>query len=122
MTDSILMTIRPLVGVESSDSTFDDELIPAINTALSTLCQLGVGPKSGVCITDETGCWSELYQDQALNMVRTYVHLSTKLKFDPPANSFTVKALTDELDELAWRISVAVESSGGDGSVPGICS
>lgn len=106
---SILETIRPLVGVEPTDSSFDDELIPSINSALSVLAQLGVGPVGGVMITGTNEDWSQVITDPSLEFVKTFVQLKTRLIFDPPQSSAVIAAYEKQIDELTYRINVAVE-------------
>ena len=44
MVDSILTSIKGLVGVTPSDTNFDNEIIIHINSAFMALQQPGVGP------------------------------------------------------------------------------
>ena len=53
MNDSILSTIKRLLGGNIEGNYFDDELIIDINSVLSILTQLGVGPKDGFVITKD---------------------------------------------------------------------
>lgn len=106
MTDSILDTIKELVLGHSEDSDFDTDLIVNINTALSYLCQLGVGPKDGFEITGSNETWSEfLENEKALKMVITYVYLRTKIVFDPPTGG-VLNSYESQIEELAWRLQV----------------
>lgn len=103
--DSILNTIKPMVGVEVDDKNFDMVLIPFINGALSILTQLGVGPTTGFRIADETKKWSELLGDREdLDLVATAIYIRVRLLFDPPQNAFLMTALKEELQETEWRI------------------
>lgn len=103
--DSILNTIKPMVGVEIDDKNFDMVLIPFINGALSVITELGVGPTTGFRITDETKTWSELLGDREdLDLVISDVYTRVRLKFDPPQNAFLVTALKEDLQETDWRI------------------
>lgn len=105
MVDSILKTIKSMVGVEVEDTNFDDALIPFINGALSVLTQLGVGPSTGFRIADDTKTWADLLGDREdLDLVKTNIYSRVRLKFDPPTNSFLVKALQEDITEMDWRI------------------
>ena len=122
MEDSILLTIKPLVNVELDDHDFDTDILVGINTALSVLSQVGVGPMGGLIVEDETATWSDLYTDDRLSMVRTFVHIKTKLIFDPPTNSAVLKALEEQASELIWRIEVAKDMiEGGAGNGYSVC-
>ena len=52
--ESILTSIKKLLGIEESYEIFDPDIILYINSAFSTLTQLGVGPEKGFSITDKT--------------------------------------------------------------------
>lgn len=114
--NSILLSIKSLIGgafYETSD--FNTDLIININSAFSILHQLGVGPENGFKITGENEVWSDFLGDSnVLEDVKIYVYLKTKLIFDPPANSFLVNAIQDEIKELEWRLNVAVDPAEED--------
>lgn len=110
MTNSILNTIKKQLGVPESQEVFDQDIIVLINSALSTLEQLGVGPVGGFAIDDETAEWGDLLgEDLRLNSVKTFVYLSVRLVFDPPATSFAIGAFEKRLEELTWRLQVAAD-------------
>ncbi len=113
MEDSILITIRNMiVGFTDSDTTFDSSLIIFINSALSVLTQLGVGPEEGFSIADETATWSDLLtnsQPGRLEMVKEYVFLRVKMMFDAPTVGGVINAYKERIDELTWRLNVAVD-------------
>ena len=108
--DSILDSVKKDLGIKFDYINFDPDIIMGINTAFSVLTQLGVGPKAGFSITDRSTEWSEyLLNDPRLNMVKTYVAKKTKLFFDPPTNGPLSEAFNKTLNELEWRINVAVD-------------
>ena len=110
VTESILDSTKAALGIVPSYKAFDDQLIMYINTAFSTLHQLGVGPDEGFFIIDNTASWDDfLNGKRLLNMVITYVHMSVRLMFDPPANSFATTAMKEQMKELEWRINVQVD-------------
>jgi len=105
MVESILDTIKPMVNVEVNNTSFDAVLIPFINSALSVVTQLGVGPVSGFRITDNTKTWTELLGTRTdLDIVVTNIYCRVRLGFDPPTNSFLVAALEHQKVETDWRI------------------
>jgi len=110
--DSILTSIKKLLGLEEDYEYFDTDIIFGINSALSVLTQVGVGPKNGFAINDKTAVWSDFLppNDYRLEMVKSYVHLKTKLVFDPPGTSFLIEANNKLAEELLWRILVTVET------------
>ncbi len=110
VTDSILDSTKASLGIYKDYKDFDDQIIMYINTAFSTLYQLGVGPSDGFAIDDSSTTWDEyLNENKLLNFVISYVHMNVRLMFDPPVNSFAVDALKKQIDELTWRINVAVD-------------
>ena len=110
MQDSILMTIRKLVCGDPYADHFDTDLLVHINACFSILNQLGVGPESGFVVTDETQSWSSYVSDnRTLNMVKTYVTLKVKKIFDPPLTSSVLEAMDKEINQLEWRLNVAVD-------------
>lgn len=112
MNDSILNSVKLQLGILPEYTVFDQQLILAINTAFSILHQLGVGPKDGYAIEDESNRWDEVVTKQSLNMVKSYVFLKVKLLFDPPATSFVLEAYNKQLAEMEWRINSEVEING----------
>lgn len=111
MNDSILNSVKLQLGILPEYTVFDQQLILAINTAFSILHQLGVGPKDGYAIEDESNRWDEVVTKQSLNMVKSYVFLKVKLLFDPPATSFVLDAYNKQLSEMEWRINSEVETN-----------
>ena len=105
--NSILTSIKKLLGISSDYTHFDDDIIMQINSAFSTLTQLGVGPVEGFEIQDASSTWDEFIDDPRLNFAKTYVQLKVKLAFDPPTSSALMESYNRQLDELTWRLSVA---------------
>ena len=112
--DSILTSIKKLLGIADEYEQFDTDIIMFINSAFSVLTQLGVGNESGFAITGKTETWddylsgSELVKEQ-LEMVKTYVYLKVRVAFDPPSSSFVLEAFNKQISELEWRINVVVD-------------
>lgn len=105
--DSILQSTKKVVGISPDDWTFDPDIIMHINSALSVVAQLGVGPLSGLQIEDETALWSALPVDPVdLSMVKNFVYLKVRLGFDPPQTSFSIEAIERQIRELEFRLNV----------------
>ena len=66
MNNSILNDIKKLLGIMESYEHFDVDIIIHINTAFSTLTQLGVGPSEGFSITNKTETWADFIGDDYL--------------------------------------------------------
>lgn len=109
--NSILTSIKKLLGIAEEYEHFDADLIMHINSVLMILTQLGVGPAEGFLIRDEDATWDEFIQGETnIEAVRTYVYLKVKLLFDPPLSSAVIESTNRLISELEWRLNVAAES------------
>lgn len=107
MSESILTSIKKVLGFEDDYEAFDVDIIMHINSVFSTLQQLGIGPIGGFSIEDKSTEWSAyLGDDPNLNAVKSYMYIRAKLMFDPPSNSFTLDSLDKQRLELEWRLNV----------------
>jgi hypothetical protein len=110
---SILTSTKQMLGLPEDHTDFDLDIIMHINSVLSTLNQLGVGPEVGFMIEDKTATWGAfLGSDPRLNNVKTYVYLRVRMIFDPPNTGFTTEAMKKQIEELEWRMNVHHESTG----------
>jgi hypothetical protein len=111
MDDSILNTIKKLIGMSESNTQFDIDVITGINTTLMILNRLGVGNK-GFKITGNSETWGDLLSDNDdLEAVKTYIHLKVKLLVDPPLSSTVMDCMKQMIAELEWRINEVAESN-----------
>lgn len=109
--ESILTSIKKLLGISEEYDHFDPDIIMHINSTFMTLNQLGVGPAEGFSIEDETSTWSDFISDNVkLEAVKSYIHLKVKLLFDPPSSSAVIEAISKSINELEWRLNVIVET------------
>ena len=105
MEESILKTIKQLIGCPDDFEQFDLDLIVHINSAFATLTHLGVGPKEGYRITGADNAWSEFEDDaQKLSLIKDYVYIKTRLLFDPPTSGSLMDSLKEQLKEMEWRL------------------
>lgn len=112
--DSILNTIKKLLGVDSSDDSFDIDIIVLINSVIPTLSQIGIGPSKGLMIMSSAEVWSDLIDPASsinLEGVKMYIYLKVKLIFDPPTSTSVMEAFNNSLKELEWRIMLSIESN-----------
>lgn len=109
--ESILTSIKKLLGISEEYEHFDSDIIMHINSVFSVLTQLGVGPSEGFSITDKYATWDDyLKDDPALSFVKTYIYLKVRLMFDTATMSSTVSdAINRQINELEWRINAAVD-------------
>jgi hypothetical protein len=112
--ESILDSIKKLIGIQEDDISFDRDIIWAINSVLSVLTQLGVGPKDGFQISGSSEIWSDFMdEDPKMNSVKSYVYMRVKMLFDPPLSASVSSAMLDAINEFEWRLNVQAESSQG---------
>jgi len=108
--DSILTSIKKLLGIAEDYEHFDTDIIMHINSTLMILNQLGVGPIEGFAIKDKTSTWNEFIKDSInIESVKTYTYLKVRLMFDPPQSSAVMEAINRQINELEWRLNVAVD-------------
>ena len=114
--DSILDSIKKLLGIQPEYTSFDEDIIVAINTSFATLNQLGVGPEGGYMIEDNTQTWNDYITTTNLNMVKTYIYLKSRLLFDPPTGG-VLDAIKNQLAELEFRLYVEVDPKVNDETI-----
>lgn len=108
--ESILTSIKKLLGISEEDTNFDTDIIIHINSALMILNQLGVGPSDGFSIEDASTEWSDfVYDTSQIESIKTYVYMKVKLIFDPPLSSSVMESMKQIISELEWRLQVAVD-------------
>jgi hypothetical protein len=110
--ESILDSIKKLLGVSEEYTQFDNDIIMHINTVFMNLTQIGVGPTAGFLIEDNGAIWTDfvdLENEIQLNAVKTYVYLKVKLLFDPPLSSSVVQSINNMISELEWRLNAVVD-------------
>lgn len=109
--DSILTSIKKLLGITEDYTIFDNDLTIHINSVFMILNQLGIGPERCYSIMDEAASWSDFLpeSDQNHEPVKTYMYLKVKLLFDPPASSIVMESMNRIISELEWRMTTQVE-------------
>ena len=95
--ESILTSIKKLLGIDESYTHFDPDLIMHINSVFSVLTQIGVGPANGFSITGKSETWSDF------------------IGKDAPLSSAAIDSINRQIGEFEWRLSVAA-SPGDDNS------
>lgn len=112
MSDSILDSVKKVLGLDPTYTAFDEDVILHINSVLATLNELGIGPAEGFAIADNTATWEALLgADPTLNSVKTYVYLRVRMLFDPPSTGYLVTAMQEQTRELEWRLNTKREAT-----------
>ena len=110
--DSILTSVKKMLGITDEYDHFDVDLIMHINSVFMILTQMGVGPSNGFTIEDEYAIWTDFIPaGQNLEAVKSYVYLKVRLLFDPPASSAVMEATNRMISEFEWRLHVMADSS-----------
>ena len=108
--ESILTSIKKMLGITEEYEHFDSDLIMHINSVFMILNQIGVGPSRGFSIKGEDEIWTDFIPDDSrLELVKSYMHLKVKLLFDPPLGSAVIEVMNRQIQEFEWRLSVAVD-------------
>lgn len=106
MEQSILLSIKQVLGLSPDFLAFDQDVLMHINSTFAILDQLGVGKFGGSYIVNQNAVWAdlELLPNQEA-MVKSYVFLKVRLLFDPPATSFGLEAAKQQVSEFEWRLT-----------------
>ena len=105
--DSILNSVKKMLGIEPDYTHFDSDITMHINAVFMILTQMGVGPVNGFVIYDSKAVWTDFVPDQIkVESIKTYVFLKVKLIFDPPLNSAVLEAMNRMISELEWRLNI----------------
>ena len=105
MSDSVLLSIKQMLGINPEDTSFDVNVIMSINTALTTLMDLGLTEVEDEIVIDDDMTWDDLLGGRTdIEYVKTYVYQKVKMIFDPPTSTAAIDAMQRSISELEWRI------------------
>lgn len=108
--DSILTSVKKMLGITAEYTHFDADIIMHINSVFMILHQLGVGPAEGFTIEGSYETWDEFIKDEfTIESVKSYMYLKVGLLFDPPTSTNVLEAKNRLASELEWRLNVAVD-------------
>ena len=109
--DSILTSVKKMLGITSEYTHFDADIIMHINSVFMILNQLGVGPKEGFSISSDVETWDEFTNDNlTIESVKSYMYLKVGLLFDPPTSSNVLDARNRLVSELEWRLNAIADT------------
>lgn len=110
--ESILTSIKMLLGISEEYEHFDPTIIMHINSVFGDLMQLGVGPSEGFHIEDETSVWTDFMPDMSkVEAVKSYIYLRVKLLFDSQTlPSSVIESYNRQIERAEWRLNAAVET------------
>lgn len=120
--ESILTSVKLLLGIAPECTDFDDELVMHLNMAFMVLHQLGVDKEgSAFYLSGPNTTWAEFTEDRGkANAVKPYLAGKIRLQgFDPPQSSAVMKALENTTAEMEWRLREEYGSWNGSASDTG---
>lgn len=104
--DSILNSIKKMLGISPEYSQFDNDIIMCINSAMVSLSQIGFSNADNYSIVDSSNSWNELLNGVGNSeIVKTYIWLKVRMMFDPPTSSVVVDAIKNNISEMEFRIN-----------------
>ncbi|MBR5780355.1 MAG: hypothetical protein IKY27_00435 [Bacteroidales bacterium] len=112
--ESILTSIKKLLGITEDCTSFDVDIIIHINSVFTILKRLGVGPVNGFRIEDKTAVWTDFIPEDYTDFesVKTYVYQKVRLIFDPPQSSAHMEAIKESIIEFEFSLQTAAELMG----------
>lgn len=107
-TDSILISVKKLLGLDPDYKAFDPDIIMHINSVFFIMAQMGIGPQ--FMIYDEGDSWSSYLEGRTdLEAIKTYIGARVRQMFDPPTTGAVKEALDNTVKELEWRLFSATD-------------
>lgn len=107
ITDSILSSVKKLIGIPEDETSFDIDIMLNINAAASTLFQLGV-LKKPYTVTSKEDTYTDLIPEgteDVINQIKMYFVYKTKLGFDSSTLSGALtEVLKEMIKEAEWRL------------------
>lgn len=104
MTNSILLTIKKMLGIAEEYHAFDIDIVTDINATFLALNQLGVGPSTPFQIFGDDENWSDFIDTEKYPGIQTYIYMRVRMMFDPPTNSFLLTSMENQCSEFEWRL------------------
>ena len=100
--NSILTSVKKLLGIAESYTEFDADIIMHINAVFLVLQQLGVGPEKGFSIVDASAVWDDfLPGDERAKTIASYMGA----EFDP------IEALKNTVAEMEFRLNIEFDKA-----------
>lgn len=110
ISDSILSSVKKLIGINDDDLSFDLDIMMNVNAASSVLYQLGVLEKP-YTITSKEDTYEDLLpggSEDVINQIKMYFVYKTRIGFD--SSSLTggmLETIKELIREAEWRLMVS---------------
>ena len=108
--NSVLLSIKKLLGIAEDYDHFDEQILMCINSVLATVHDIGITPTKPIRVWGDTDTWNQIVGTRNdIEDVKTYVYLKVKILFDPPQSSSHIEAINRQIAEIEWRLNVRAE-------------
>jgi hypothetical protein len=115
LSDSILSSVKKLIGIPVEDKSFDLDIMLNINAASSTLFQLGV-LKKPFTVKSKDDTYADLIPggtEDVVNQIKMYFVYKTRLGFDSPTLSSTmIEVIKELIREAEYRLQISFNPEG----------
>lgn len=115
ISDSILSSVKKLVGVSEDDTSFDVDISLNINAALATLYQIGVLQRP-YTVTSKDDTYNDAMpglSEDIVNEVKMYLSYKTRIGFDTSGmTSSVIEVIKEMIRESEWRLTTSVNPPG----------
>lgn len=113
--DSVLLSVKKLIGIPEDDRSFDLDIMLNINAASSILYQLGVF-KRPYTVTSKEDIYEDLIPggtEDVINQIKMYFVYKVRLGFDSSTISASViEVIKDMIKETEWRLMATFNPDG----------
>lgn len=113
--DSVLLSVKKLIGIPEDDRSFDLDIMLNINAASSILYQLGVF-KRPYTVTSKEDIYEDLIPggtEDVVNQIKMYFVYKVRLGFDSSTISASViEVIKDMIKETEWRLMATFNPDG----------
>lgn len=110
LSNSILSSVKKLIGISEDEKSFDLDIMLNINAASSTLYQLGVLQKP-FTVTSKEDTYGDLLpggSEDIINQIKMYFVYKTRLGFDSSTLSGTViDVINNMIKEAEYRLMIS---------------
>lgn len=115
LSDSILSSVKKLIGTPIEDTSFDLDIMLNINAASSTLYQLGV-LKKPFTVTSKDDTYDDLIPEgteDVVNQIKMYFVYKTRLGFDSSTlSSAMIEVIKEMIREAEYRLQISFNPKG----------
>lgn len=117
MDETILNSIKSLLGLSEGYDPFDAQLLVHINSAFAAVSQVGAPVGRNTWVTADTK-WRDIFNTQPVinfgdvseelsaNFLLSLIHLKVWLMFDPPTSGIVTNSIKERIQELEFRVYV----------------